>query len=86
MKIYTIFDAKAEFYNTPFFARTNAEAMRMFQQMISDRNPNNMASTHPEDFTLFEIGSFDELIGSVERIDKKSLANGVDFAKSSKDQ
>ena len=36
-------------------------------------------SDHPEDFTLFEIGTFDIQTGTIELFDSKvSVANGLD--------
>jgi len=79
MKLYSVNDAKAGFYGNPFSARTNSEAMRNFQQAINDTNPNNLMNAHPADFSLFEIGEFDDETGQITPIAPKHLANGVDF-------
>lgn len=88
MNIYTILDSKAEFHMTPFFARTDAEAIRTFVQAVNDQdNKQNLMAQSPADFTLFYIGEFDEKSGlisaSFATVDdeplRKSLGNGKDF-------
>lgn len=58
LKIYTVFDSKAEAYIQPFFSTTKGLALRSFQEALSDSNTN--ISKYPEDFTLFELGEFDQ--------------------------
>lgn len=59
LKCYAIYDAKAEAYMAPFFLPSNGLATRAFQDMAND--PNHPIGQHPEDYTLFEIGAFDDL-------------------------
>lgn len=64
--ICSVFDSKGSYFFDPFAVRTRAEAARHF--MTSVTNPDNgMLYQHPEDFTLFYLGEFDELTGAVER-------------------
>lgn len=81
MKMYTINDCKAEFYQNPFFARTNDEAKRLFSQAVNDKSQNNLMNQSPADFTLFECGSFDEVTGRVTSIEPMSLGNGLEYKK-----
>lgn len=81
MKMYSINDSKAEFYQNPFFARTNEEAKRTFAQVLNDKNPNNQYAQSPSDFTLFEVASFDEVTGVVTGLVPFSLGNGLEFVK-----
>lgn len=78
MKLYTIHDAKAEFYGQPFYARTNTEALRTFGQLVNDHQNGGLIAQSPADFTLFCIGEFDDLTGEVSSSGKQSLANGKD--------
>lgn len=80
MKIYTIRDSKAEFYGQPFFSRTNGDAIRQFTQVLNDTsNPNNLAAKYPADYSLFEIGEFDDETGKIKAIAPNHLGGGVDF-------
>jgi len=53
-----VHDVKAEAYMPPFFAPTVGMAHRMFEDACKDEN--SQFSKHPEDFRLFEIGTWDD--------------------------
>ena len=84
MKMYSIHDSKGGFYSNPFYARQNGEAIRSFMNAVDDPSPNNLMHRHPADYSLFEIGSFDDLTGVITPIDPKHLCNGVDIQKEGK--
>jgi len=76
MKIYSIYDSKAEAYLQPFFSPNNAVAIRNFQNVLQD--PNSNINRWPEDFTLFAIGTWDEDTGQITPAEQiKSLGNGL---------
>lgn len=77
-KMYTVHDAKASYYSPPFFARTNMEAIRTFTQAVND--PQHEIGRNHADFTLFEVGEFDEQSGQITVLKAPApLGNGVDF-------
>ncbi len=57
-RIFSVYDLKAEAYLQPFFCPTKGLAIRSFTEIINDRNHN--FSKYPEDYTLFELGTFDD--------------------------
>lgn len=63
MKIltYSVRDSKAERYISPFYAPTRAVAQRMFETAAN--TPGENFNAHSGDFTLFEIGTFDDETG-----------------------
>lgn len=63
MKIFTIFDSKAEAFLPPFTSRTNATAIRNFTAAANTEDHD--FHTHAADYTLFQIGTFDEIRGLV---------------------
>ncbi|AZL82679.1 nonstructural protein [Apis mellifera associated microvirus 3] len=63
LRVFAVYDAKAEVYNAPFFTQTVGLALRGFTDEV--RNPDSMLNKHPEDFSLFEIGEFDQLTGAI---------------------
>ncbi|AXL15417.1 nonstructural protein [Microviridae sp.] len=63
MKMYTIYDSKAEAYMKPFYARTRGEAIRSCEQAAND--PESQFFSYAEDYVLFEIGEFSELTGEL---------------------
>lgn len=77
IRLYTIFDSKTEAYLRPFYGMTNGEAERTFSDTVND--PGSMFNKHPSDFTLFEIGSYDDSNGLVEAIPPHSLGNALNF-------
>lgn len=60
-KIFSVFDSKAAAYVQPLFADTRALAVRMFQSAVCSSG--HQFNMYAADFTLFEIGSFDDLSG-----------------------
>lgn len=62
-KVYSVFDTKGLMYNVPFFAAQNGVAIRMFTELVNDGR--STISRFPDDFILFEIGTFDDSNGKV---------------------
>lgn len=67
-KIFTIYDQKAKAYLQPFYSNNNATAVRIISDLTND--PDHTFSKHPEDYTLQEIGSFDEETAEIIALDK----------------
>lgn len=66
MFVYSIFDKKANVFVTPFFAWSDAEAVRSFLRLANDsRSDVNM---FPDDFALYRNGKFDINNGNVSGI------------------
>jgi len=79
MKMFTVYDSKAEAYMQPFFAKSTGEALRSFSDTCQDKN--HIFSKHPEDFTLFELGTWDEQNSEfVIYESKKSLGTAIEYA------
>lgn len=80
MKIFTVYDSKAEAYLQPIYLRNKAEAIRAFETSCNDGT--TQFNKYPEDFTLFEIGEWDESKGRLLPYDAAiPLANAVEFKK-----
>lgn len=62
MKVFSVYDSKAEAYAEPFVAKETAEGQRMFS--LSVENEKTKIGKWPEDHTLFELGEWDERAGS----------------------
>lgn len=61
VKCFAVFDVKTGSYGMPFFSATRPSAQRSFIAACSDKN--SMLGQHPEDFRLFDLGSFDDSTG-----------------------
>lgn len=58
LKMFTVFDSKAAAFLQPFFAPTTAVAIRSFSQAA--RTQGHDFNQYAEDYTLFELGEFDQ--------------------------
>lgn len=63
LKIFAIHDAKAEAYLQPFFMANKGTAIRAITDTLAQRE--HQFSKYPEDFTLFELGEYDDSNGIV---------------------
>lgn len=79
MNIYSIRDSKAEASLLPFCMRSRGEVTRAFGDACKKNDGSPLAS-HPEDYILFEIGTFDEQTGLVDAYKAPvSVCMGADF-------
>lgn len=61
IEVFSVYDSKSKAFSQPFYSATVAVAIRNFTTACKD--PNSQLAKHPEDFTLFHVGSFDDEIG-----------------------
>lgn len=59
--VFSVFDSKAKVYAQPFTAVTLGVALRSFTRGVNDSQSQLYHS--PEDFTLFQVGVFDDASG-----------------------
>lgn len=64
LKIFCVRDNAVEAYMRPFYQVTRAAAIRDFTEACSQGD--SPFAKHPSDYTLFEIGVFDETTGILE--------------------
>lgn len=66
LQMFAVLDSKAGFFGNPWFEQKEASAIRNFSDAVNDSsNPNNMWNKHPEDFSLYLLGQFDNNSGEV---------------------
>lgn len=71
---FSVFDSKAAIFGQPFFAMNEGSAIRDFGDGVNDSSSkNNMWHNHPEDFSLFRIGVFENLTGEFKSEIPKNL-------------
>lgn len=58
LKIFTVFDSKVGAYKEPIYLRSTGEAIRAMTETLS--NPQHQFSKFAEDYTLFELGEYDD--------------------------
>jgi len=78
-KVFSIYDSKVKAFMSPFFMQHQGQAIRAFQGLIADKNTN--VGKYPADFTLMEIGTFDEESGRLESLEGKvDLGNALKYS------
>lgn len=77
-KIFAIYDNKAEAYMQPFYATTVGLALRIFADNVG--NPETIMHKNPNDFVIFEIGSFDDQTGELVNYEtNKNLGMAIEY-------
>jgi hypothetical protein len=77
-QLYSLYDSKSETWSAPFIHSARGDALRAFADAVNSKDQRTVIVAHPEDFTLFYVGDFNELDGTITGIDKVSVANGMD--------
>lgn len=83
LKLFVVYDAKTESYGVPFFRDFTANAIREWSEVASNKSDKqNQISKFPADFTLFEIGEFEQGSGILKLYDTKySLGVAIEHVK-----
>lgn len=58
LKVFAVYDSKASAYLPPFMMHTQGQAIRAFSDTVNAKD--SILSKHPEDYTLFEVATFEE--------------------------
>lgn len=66
--IVSVHDRAADAYGRPIFVNSIGQAIRSFQDEINRPHENNEMNRHPDDFDLFELGTYDEHTGKFENL------------------
>lgn len=66
LKCFSVYDTKVQAYARPFFMQTTGAAIRSWIDICNDDKAE--FTKHPEDYTLFEIGEFDDANGQLSKL------------------
>lgn len=78
--VLSLKDAKADTFSPPFFQVNRASALRVLSDLVADER--STVSRHPEDFALFELGTFDDVTGMITSYDMpRHLSNALEWRK-----
>lgn len=91
MKLFSVYDKKAMFFDSPFCVENDVQAARAFEQAVND--PRSTLSKYPADFALYYLGEFEGSTGAIMSFDIPRLKHeamefvlqappDVDFVKS----
>ena len=77
LNAYTIYDVASGIYMRPFFSQADGQAIRGFKDISLDEN--HEVGKHPEDYTLYRVGQFNDTTGKMEGEELEKLATGLEM-------
>jgi hypothetical protein len=80
LNVYAIYDNTAKAYMQPFYMHNHALAVRAFTDQVNSEQDNPIKN-HPDQFTLFHIGEFDDKTGNLELREHQSLGKALSYKK-----
>lgn len=76
--IFCVYDSKVQMYMNPFFFLAKGQAIRAWEETVND--PKTQFCRYPADFTLFEIGEWDEATGTIKMHEAKiNMGTALDY-------
>jgi hypothetical protein len=63
MVIISIKDTAADAFGRPVYVATEGVAIRQFQDEVNRASEDNQIYRHPDDFHLYQLGTFDDVTG-----------------------
>lgn len=78
LRIFSVYDKKAQTFFSPFYYLNKALALRAFGEIVAD--PKSSIYKYPADFQIFLLGDFDEQTGQIQCLDHPEfIAEAADF-------
>lgn len=79
LRIFSVYDKKAEAFLPPFYLHKTAQAVRAFADCVND--PKHQFGANPDDYTLFMLGEFEDMTAEFTIAVPESLGNGITFVR-----
>lgn len=78
-EMFSIYDSKAKAYLPPFILPNSQMAQRTFGDCVNSEK--HQFHAHPEDYTLFQLGTFDDAVGKFMPATpvKVNLGTGIEY-------
>lgn len=64
--VFAVKDRLADVFGQPFQQANKLSAIRAFTDSVNSVGETNMLNKHPDDFDLYELGTFDDCTGLYE--------------------
>ena len=77
LNAYTIYDVASGVYMRPFFSQADGQAVRGFKDIATDAE--HEVGKHPEDYTLYRIGTYNDTKGELKGEELEKLATGLEM-------
>lgn len=80
LKVFSVYDSKVSAYMKPFLMPATGMALRAWDSTVNQ--PDTDFHKYPGDFSLVELGEFDEETGMFQNYEiKKNLGTALEFRK-----
>lgn len=76
LHMFAIRDIATTQFGNPMFLMTKGQAIRGFTDEVNRKDENNMLNKHPEDYELYELGTFETEAGTFETSSPKQVITG----------
>ena len=80
MVVFCVKDRATDAFGSPMFLAAVGQAVRTFSDEINRASDDNQLYKHPDDFDLFELGTFETDDGSFDVFVPRLLTRGKDVA------
>ncbi len=77
MLMYVVRDSASGVYDRPMVARSEGEMLRGFADIANDKN--HPVGKHPEHYSLWNVGTYQDNTGMVEGQEPIHVVNGIDL-------
>lgn len=72
LEMFAIYDKAVGSYMRPFFHMTKGSCLRQLMDDLKD--PNSPVAAHPEDYTVFHLGTWNDENADLEKVDPTVVA------------
>lgn len=76
LNLYAVFDRASGVYDGPIPGQADGTMIRQFTDMCC--NPEHQIGKHPDDYTLFKVGVWNDGTGELEDVVNEKLINGLE--------
>jgi hypothetical protein len=81
-EIYAIRDTKANAYLKPLFVPNEAMVTRSIKNILDD--PDHDLAKNPEDYQLYHLGTYDDVLGTINGVPAVHVLNVIQLGEKSK--
>lgn len=83
VKLYAVYDSASGVYDGPIPGKADGQMIRQFSDMAI--NADHAIGKHPEDFSLWAVGNWNDGTGELEEIINTKLITGIEAVANSRE-
>ena len=81
LQIFAVRDRATVQFGNPMFLVTSLQAIRSFADEINNKDTNNLLNKHPDDYDLYNLGTYDTDTGTFETHTPQQISTGKEHIK-----